>query len=73
MKTLLFTLSAIVIAATATVKSQTPTPPARNAVEVLRAIRDQNLKLLERQAASLKKLEELEATAKVVKNLAARS
>lgn len=73
MKTLLATFAAIAIAATATVKSQTPAPPARNAADVLRAIRDQNVKLLERQAASLKKLEELEATSKVVKNLAARS
>ena len=73
MKTVIMTIAAFALAATSAVRSQTATPPARNAVEVLRAVRDQNVKLLERQAASLKKLEELEATTKVVKNLAARS
>ena len=64
-------LAAIALAATA-VQSQTPVPKSRNAVEVLKKIRDDNAKLLQRQTDSLKKLEELEATAKMVKIFASR-
>ena len=64
-------LAALAIAATA-VQSQIPAPKPRNAVEVLKKIRDDNAKLLQRQADSLKKLEELETTAKTVKIHASR-
>lgn len=64
---------AILTAVAFVAMAETPAQKPRNAVDVLKAVRDQNAKLLERQAASLKKLEELEATAKTVKNFAARS
>ncbi len=63
----------ILTAAAFVALAETPPQKPRNAVDVLKAVRDQNAKLLERQAASIKKLEELEATAKTVKNFAARS
>ena len=64
-------LAALALAATA-VQSQTPVQKPRNAVEVLKKMRDDNAKLLQRQADSLKKLEELETTAKTVKMYASR-
>ena len=73
MSRILAILSGLALIATATVQSQTPVQKPRNAVDVLKAIHDQNAKLLDRQTDSLKKLDELEATAKIVKNLAARS
>lgn len=63
----------ILTAAAFVALAETPPQKPRNAVDVLKVVRDQNAKLLERQAASIKKLEELEATAKTVKNFAARS
>ena len=63
----------ILTAAAFVALAETPPLKPRNAVDVLKAVRDQNAKLLERQAASIKKLEELESTAKTVKNFAARS
>ncbi len=69
MNRILAILTAVAFVAMAETAPQKP----RNAVDVLKAIREQNAKLLERQAASLKKLEELESTAKTVKNFAARS
>ena len=71
MKRITLIIAALVFAATA-VQSQIPAQKSRNAVEVLRKMRDDNAKLLERQTESLKKLEELEATAKTVKIFASR-
>lgn len=71
MKTFSAILAALTLAATA-VQSQIPTQKPRNAVEVLKKIRDDNAKLLQRQTESLKKLEELETTAKTVKIHASR-
>lgn len=73
MKTLTAILAAAALVSLPYANSQTPAQKPRNAVDVLKSIREQNEKLLLRQAESLKKLEELEATSKVVKNLAARS
>ncbi len=64
-------IAAFAIAATA-VHSQILAPKPRNAIEVLRKIRDDNDKLLQRQTDVLKKLEEIETTAKAVKIFAAR-
>ncbi len=66
-------LAAFALFALPAANSETPAQKPRNAVEVLKTIHEQNAKLLLRQSESLKKLEELEATTKVVKNLAARS
>jgi hypothetical protein len=55
----------------------TPAPippiPSGKPLEMLRAIRDANAKLLEQQAASLQKLEELDKTAQTLKILGRRS
>jgi hypothetical protein len=73
MKTLTTILAAVALITLPSANSQTPAQKPRNAVDVLKSIQAQNAKLLLRQAESLKKLEELEATTKIVKNLAARS
>lgn len=73
MKTCTALIAGIVMLALPSANSQNAAQVPRNAVEVLKNIHEQNAKLLLRQAESLKKLEELEATTKVVKNLAARS
>ena len=63
-----FTIILVALALAATsVQSQTPAQKPRNAVEVLKKMRDANAKLLQRQTDSLKKLEELETTAKTVR------
>jgi hypothetical protein len=72
MKTFSAILTLAVLTATFTAHSQSPAPKTRSAVDVLRKISEDNTKLLERQAASLKKLEEAESTAKMVKKFAAR-
>ena len=60
-----------------TLHSQAPAPavvvPAGNPLEQLKAIRDQNAKLLEQQAAALLKLDELEKASQTVKVLGRRS
>ena len=58
-------------------RSQAPAPavaiPAGTPLEQLKAIRDQNTKLIEQQTATLLKLEELEKAAQTVKVLGRRS
>lgn len=60
-----------------TLHSQAPAPavaiPAGTPLEQLKALRDQNAKLLEQQAATLLKLEEIAKTAQTVKVLGRRS
>jgi hypothetical protein len=73
MKTFTTLVVALAMVTLPSANSQTPVQKQRNAVDVLKSIQEQNAKLLLRQADSLKKLEELEATTKIVKNLAARS
>jgi hypothetical protein len=53
----------------------TPIPPIPNGppLEMLKAIRDANIKLLEQQAATLQKLEDMEKTAQTLKVLGKRS
>ena len=57
--------------------SQAPVPapavPAGTPLEQLKAIRDQNAKLLEQQAATLQKLDELEKAAQTLKVLGKRT
>jgi hypothetical protein len=57
--------------------SQAPAPapavPAGNALEQLKAIRDLNAKLLDQQAATLQKLEELDKAAQTLKLLGKRT
>jgi hypothetical protein len=61
----------------ATAPKPTPAPippiPSGTALEMLKAIRDSNAKLLEQQAASLQKLDELDKTAQTLKILGRRS
>ena len=52
--------------------SQAPAP-AGTPLEQLKAIRDQNVKILEQQAATLQKLDELEKTSQTVKVLGKRA
>jgi hypothetical protein len=60
-----------------TLHSQTPgVPPAvltGSPLEQLKTIRDQNAKLLQQQAATLQKLDEIEKTAQTLKVLGRRS
>ena len=74
---LIITLIAGFGATSTTLHSQAPIPavaiPAGNPLEQLKAIRDQNAKLLEQQAATLQKLDELEKTSQTVKVLGRRS
>ena len=66
-----------------TLHSQAPAPavapapvvviPAGPPLEMLKAIRDQNAKLLEAQATAIQKLEELEKASQAVKVLGRRS
>jgi hypothetical protein len=65
--------AAIAVLGTTGLHSQTPVQKQRNAVDVLKAIREENAKLIERQTESLKKLQELETNARMVKNFAARA
>jgi len=50
-----------------------PPIPSGTPLEMLKAIRDANAKLLEQQAASLQKLDELDKTAQTMKILGKRS
>ena len=52
---------------------QIPQIPNGPPLEMLKAIRDANIKLLERQAATLQKLEEMEKTSQSLKVLGRRS
>ena len=74
---LLITLLAGLEATSPKLHSQAPAPavavPAGGALEQLKAIRDQNAKLLEQQAATLQKLDDLEKTSQTVKVLGRRS
>ena len=60
-----------------TLHSQDPAPTPAAAIgtslEKLKAIRDQNAKLLEQQAAALQKLDELEKASQTLKVLGKRS
>ena len=64
-------------AGSATLYSQVPAaPPAAltgSPLEQLKTIRDQNAKLLQQQAATLQKLDELDKTAQTLKVLGRRS
>ncbi len=57
------------------VPAAAPIPPISNGppLEMLKAIRDANAKLIEQQAATLLKLEEMEKTAQSMKILGKRS
>ena len=74
---LLITLIAGFGATSLKLHSQTPAPiaavPAGGALEQLRAIRDQNAKLLQQQAATIEKLDELEKNSQTIKVLGRRS
>ena len=72
MKSLTVILAIAAIGAFSTVQSQTPKPPTRSAVGVLKEISANNAKLLKRQAESLKQLEEMEKTARTVKIFTSR-
>ena len=85
MKRILFILTVVAgfSATSLTLHSQAPTPavapapvvviPAGPPLEMLKAIRDQNAKLLEAQAAAIQKLDELEKASQAVKVLGRRS
>ncbi len=61
--------------APATIAPPAPIPPVQKgaSLEMLKAMRDANAKLLEQQAATLLKLEEMEKTAQNLKILGKRS
>jgi hypothetical protein len=72
MKNFTAILAIVALGAISTVQSQTPKPATRSAVGVLKKISEDNAKLLQRQAESLKQLEEMEKTAKSVKIFTSR-
>ena len=59
--------------AAAPVAAPIPPIPSGTPLQMLKAIRDGNAKVLERQAATLQKLEDLEKTAQTMKVLGRRS
>ena len=65
-------LAAILGAGSLSLHSQAPAP-AGTPVGQLKAIRDQNAKLLEQQAATLQKLDEIEKTSQTIKVLGKRA
>ncbi len=74
MKRIFFLFTACVICAASLHSQQPPAPEVPlTPIEQLRAIRDQNAKLLEQQAKTLLQLEEMEKTAQSLKVLGKRS
>ena len=74
---LLLAIIAGIGASSTTLHSQAPAPapaaPAGTLVEQLKAIRDQNAKLLDQQAAALQKLDDLEKASQTLKVLGKRA
>ncbi len=82
MKTILSLIAVACVALTSFAQIPTPEPPAvpvpvqptpAAVLAQLKAIRDQNARLIEQQAATLKQLEEMEKTAQTLKMMGKRS
>jgi|GEM_PF-2401150 len=71
MKTLFAVLLAVVAAAT--LQAQAPAPAEKTLLQQLQEIKENNVKMLEHNASTLKRMEELEKTSQSLKMMGKRS